>query len=96
MMTIGTKIIWRGTKDTLLPCIREGTITKVGKDTYYVDNQHKVEDQIYAAYCFPDTQETQQYLHKAIVREAENKQWEKEYMAGLYQLRNRLINEGKL
>lgn len=98
MMTVGTKIIWIGNnnKDITISEIKEGTITKVGRDTYYVDNYHKAEDQIYAAYCFPDLEETRQLLGSSIQNTLEQKQWGKNYMKSLYTLRNKLITEGKL
>lgn len=96
MMKIGTAIVWHGSTNNNIPCIRGGTITKVGRETYWIDNQHKAEDQIYAAYCFPDTPEVRTHLQSLIDHREEEKAWNNDYMGKTYELRNKFIREGKL
>lgn len=53
---MGEEIVWAGTDGTP-ESIRSGVVTRVGKDNgqplVWVDNQHKLEDCIYAAFCLP-------------------------------------------
>lgn len=96
-MKLGTKIIWLRTAASLSGKeIAEGTITRVGKDTYYVDNAHKWEDQIYAAYVLPDSDKARRTLQNFIDEEARHNLEDKANMACLYQLRNELIRKGEL
>jgi hypothetical protein len=98
MMTIGTKIVWLQTslEDTTKQIIAEGTITRIGWDTYYVDHHHKAEGQIYAAYCLPDTEKSRRTLQNFIDEAARHKQADNDNSAVLYQLRNEYIRTGQL
>jgi len=54
-MQVGDRIIWCGAM-TGPDQIREGTVTRVrnsGEPLVWVDSQHKPEDCIYQAYCWP-------------------------------------------
>ncbi len=93
---IGTKVIFRGNdNETLQPLIKSGTVTKVGRDTVWLDNAHKVEDQVFAAFLYPDTLECRAFLEEGITLTQKHKQEEAEYMAKTYQLNNELVRKGE-
>lgn len=98
MMAVGTKIVWQrhANDDVTKRVIVRGTITRVGRDTYYVDNCHKPEDQVYAAYCLPETDESVAVLQAFVDEEARHQAAERELMGRLYELRNKYVREGKL
>lgn len=98
MMPIGTKIIWLQTsvEDSSLRIVAEGTITKVGKETYWVDNKHKAEDQVYQAFCLPDREDTRAWCESQIEVTARHKRENDAIAIAFYKLRNKLINEGAL
>lgn len=98
MMAVGTKIVWtrHDNDDVTKMIIARGTITRVGRDTYYVDNHHKAEDQIYAAFCLPETEESLALLQDMVDEQARHKAFEQANMARMYQLRNKYVREGKL
>lgn len=98
MMAVGTKIVWsrHDNEDVTKMVIVRGTITKVGRDTYYVDNHHKAEDQIYAAFCLPETDESVALLQDMVDEQARHKAYEQTNLKRFFELRNKYVREGKL
>lgn len=91
-MQIGDKIIWTGSLDTDAG-IKEGIVTKIHKDTCWVDNYHKPEDCIYVAYTWPITAK-QQLIAILIERRMLKKAFDDSIQL-LYQLRNK-VSRGEL
>lgn len=92
---VGTKIVYRGNdNDTLKPILKRGTITKIGRDTVWLDNAHKPEDQVYAVFLYPDTPECVQFLETGILMTERHKAEEDEYMKATYEFNNDLIRKG--
>ena len=93
-MKLGTAIIWsnlrcEGSKE--IQIIDSGTITKIGgTGTYYTNGNHRAEDQIYAAYCYPDTPECRAHLQTLIDHEAAEYRWNIDYRTATFKLRNKL------
>lgn len=58
MFKIGQQVIFIGNNnnDVTKQELKGGKITRVGKDTVWLDNQHKAEDQMYAAFLWPDNE----------------------------------------
>ena len=95
MFKLGVKVIWSGNHNTtLVPLIKEGTITRVGKETVWLDHQHKAEDQVYASFLWPDTPECRAFLEESLAKRKEYKAWEDDYMKRTFELNNKLIREG--
>jgi hypothetical protein len=91
---IGTRVVFQGNHNsTLVPMIKEGLITKVGKDTVWLDNAHKSEDQVYAAFLYPDTPECRAFLQAQLDLRARIKQMEDEFMVYTYQFNNELVRK---
>ena len=86
---IGSKIIWvPGTLDTS-EGLREGTVTKTGKENLvWVDNQHKPEDCIWAVYCWPVG--FKEELVTILRHRQELKKAFDDSMSEIYQLRNKV------
>lgn len=92
---VGTKVIFQGNhNDTLVPMIKEGTITKVGRDTVWLDHAHKAEDQVYAAFLYPDNPDCRHFLQSGIDLQKKIKQMQDEWMAYTYQFNNDLVRKG--
>ena len=92
---IGTKIIFRGNNNqTLAPIIKEGIITKIHKDLAWIDNAHKMEDCLYTAFLYPDTEESRAFLMEGIELTLRHKKEEDAYMKKTYQFNNELIRKG--
>ena len=92
---IGTKIIFQGyDNQTRALMIKAGIITKTSKDLAWIDNAHKMEDCIYAAFLYPDTEESRAFLTEGIELTLRHKKEEDEYMKKTYQFNNELIRKG--
>lgn len=96
MFKLNTKIIWQANdNDSLMPTLKSGTVTKVGKDVVWVDNAHKPEDCIYAAFCYPDTEECRAHIMECVNRARIRKEEDRDYMTRTYQLNNKLVLAGE-
>ena len=96
MFKIGANVIFRGNDNqTLDPVIKRGTITKLGKDTVWLDNAHKPEDQVYTAYLFPDIPECVKLLQDGIDMDLRHKKEKDDYMTDLFKMNNHLIRTGQ-
>ena len=85
-MQLGDSIIW--TNDLSVPEVREGTVTKLGKDICWVDNQHKPEDCIYQAFTWPSRVKVE-----LLAIMSERQRLKSDYdnsMAMVYQLQNKI------
>ena len=92
---INTRVVFQGNNNsTLVPMIKEGLITKVGRDTVWLDGAHKPEDQVYAAFLYPDTPECREFLQAQIDLRAKIKKMEDEFMVYTYQFNNELVRKG--
>lgn len=92
---INTRVVFQGNNNsTLVPMIKEGLITKVGRDTVWLDGAHKPADQVYAALLYPDTPECREFLQAQIDLRKRIKQMEDEFMAYTYQFNNELVRKG--
>jgi hypothetical protein len=92
---VNTAVVFLGNHNsTLVPVIKSGTITKVGRDTVWLDNAHKPEDQVFAAFLYPDTPECRQFLQAQIDLRAKIRKMEDEFMAYTYQFNNELVRKG--
>lgn len=95
MFKVGQKIIFQQNHpDTLVPQVVAGTVTKVGKDTVWLDNAYKAEDQVYAAFIYPDTPECRQFIADGIALNLRHKQEQDERMKLTYQFNNELVRQG--
>lgn len=96
MFKIGQKVIWTNIHhdNPSLLVICEGTVTKVGKDTMWLDHKHKAEDQLYASFAYPDTPESRAHLQGLVDHKAAMYEWDKNYMVRTFQLNNKYIREG--
>ena len=90
---IGTEIIYRDT-DGINTIIKSGTITRIGKDTVWLNNKHKPEDQVYSAFLYPNTEECKAFLQRGIDMSTRHKLEEAEYMTETYKLNNDLVRKG--
>lgn len=87
MFKLGQQIIWNGNDNiTLKLVIKGGKVTKIGKDTVWIDNQHKTEDQIYAAFCYPDIEECRQLCQDVLDTSLRHKIEELELACKQFQL----------
>lgn len=95
MFKIGTKVIFRGNhNETLKPMIKSGTVTKIGKDTVWLDYAHKSEDQVYAAFLYPDNDVCREFLERGIAITLRHKAEDTAYMSETYALNNALVRDG--
>lgn len=87
---MGMKVIWLQT--SMANCneqiIAEGTITKMAKDTLWVDSKHKGEDCLYAAFAWPDTSETRTHLQADLDMAKRHKQERTEFLSKTFKLAN--------
>lgn len=81
---IGDKIILAFDLDT--PILKGGTITKLGKEFCWINNEHKAEDCIYLSYCWPASVK-EELLGILTQRQMLKKQFD-DSMSLIYQLRN--------
>lgn len=92
---IGTRVIFRGSNGDLTnPGIKSGTITKIGRDTVWLDHAHKSEDQVYATFLYPDTTESHALLQEGIDLTNRQKKEQDEYMKKVYEFNNSLVRAG--
>lgn len=92
---INTRVVFQGSHNsTLVPMIKEGVITRVGTRSVWLDHNHKPEDQVYAAFLYPDTPECREFLQAGIDLRTKIKKMEDEFMAYTYQFNNELIRKG--
>ena len=95
MFALNTSIIWLGNNnETFQSEIKTGVVTKIGRDTIWVNHQHKAEDQIYAAFCYPDIVMCREYLNRIIEIKARHKKEEDELMKETFKLNNELVKLG--
>jgi len=88
---VGQRITWTGSLDTPAG-LRDGTVTKVKGDLLWVDNQHRPEDCIYAAFCWPF--EVRDELVEVLQKRADLKKAYDNSMALVYQLANDVKRRG--
>jgi hypothetical protein len=92
---LNDKIVYRGNdNDTLHPILKRGTVTKLGKDTVWLDNHHKPEDQVYSAFLYPDSPESVAFLEEGIALTLRHKAEDAEYMTKTYKFNNELVRKG--
>lgn len=95
MFALNTPVIFIGNNnETLTPEIKSGVITRVGKDTVWLDNKHKPEDQVYAAFLYPDTPECRKFLQDSVDLILRHKKEQADFMARTYQFNNELVRKG--
>lgn len=95
MFKVGTAIIFRGNaNDTLIPMIKSGIVTKVGRDIVWLDNAHETEDQVFAASLYPDTEECRNFLQDGIAMTLRHKAEQDAHRTITYQFNNDLIRKG--
>lgn len=95
MFKLHTAVIYRGNNNhTLIPEIKSGVITKVGRDTVWLDNAHKSEDQVYAAFLYPDTPECRAFLQAGIDLSLKHQAEQTTRMTEEYQFNNALVRAG--
>lgn len=95
MFKLGQKVIWNGNDNhTLSRVIKSGVVTKVGKDTVWVDSQHKPEDQIYAAFCYPDIPECRQLCQDVIDTATRHDAENKKLLTRQLKLSNEMVRQG--
>jgi hypothetical protein len=95
MFKVGQNIIYSNSTDDGIRSIKTGKVTKVGKDTVWLDGKTKAEDQVYAAFLWPDIEETRTFLQEWCDKTNEYKTWEDDWQKRMYQLNNKLILESK-
>jgi len=95
MFKIGQKIIFLDTNHvTRKSQIKEATVTKVGKEAIWLDNEHRGVDQVLPAFCFPDVPDCRELLTEHLSMTARHKKEESEAMRKLYQLNNEMVKLG--
>lgn len=70
--------------------IFSGTVTKLGSGTVYVDNHHKVENQLYVDFIWPNVPFALRLQHKILDLEIRRENEDKELMNEMFMLRNEL------
>lgn len=90
MNRLGDEIVWTG--NLADPnSLRQGAITKIQGDLRWVDYQHKPEDCIYLAYCWPAKYKAE--LADILRKRRELKEAFDDSMSLIYQLRNKIARE---
>jgi hypothetical protein len=100
MMKLNTKVIWLASSliDNMQQTIHEGVITKIGftsgsTATIYVNHAHKAEDQLYAAFIWPDLPETRILLEDILALAAKHKAESGAMLSRQYELLNELTRK---
>lgn len=97
---VGTRVVMLtpdpGSSHRGIGTISEHVITKVSPrgDEVWVDNRHKLEDCIYSAYLWADTQDARLHLQRGIEMSRRHKAEEDQYMKDTYEQLNTQFREG--
>lgn len=91
---IGAKVIWIEQRDNGDSYIVEGTVTKLGKDTVYVDNKHKSEDQRYAAFMWPALAGPKKLLEDTVEMKLRHKKESEEMYIRSIEMNNMCVRNG--
>jgi hypothetical protein len=75
--------------DGRVQIIAYGTVTKIKGDNVWVDNKHKGEDAMYAAFAWPETEETKAHLEFEIALAARHKKERDEQFVKTIKLANK-------
>lgn len=98
-LKIGQQVIWTNTSPTNSShlVLSSGTVTKVGGrngDTIWIDNQHKAEDALYAAFAFPDVPVCRKLLEDTIEMRARHDKESKDMLTRQIQTANEMVRQG--
>ncbi len=92
---LGQKVIWLGNDNqTLVSVIKSGTVTKTGKDTVWVDNQHKSEDCLLSAFLWPDLPLARELCERVLQTKARHEAEETALLKEQFELTNFFSKEG--
>lgn len=94
MLKIGAKVIWMNSAEAGKKVISEGTVTKTGRDTIWVDHQHKPEDCLYAAFAFPDNEVCRKLLEDTIEMGYRHDKESKDMLTRQIQTANEMVRQG--
>jgi hypothetical protein len=96
MFKIDQQVIFLGNNnnDVSKQEIKGGKITRVGRDTVWLDHQHRPEDQVFAVYLWPDNERCRLHLQATLDMQARHKQEQAEHMTMTYMLNNEMIKAG--
>lgn len=94
MFKIGQQVIFIDSSDVAKPELKGGTVTRVGKDTVWLDNQHKAEDQMYAAFLWPDNEVCRGHLQATLDMKRRHKEEDDLMFKRTLILNNEMIKEG--
>ena len=94
MFKIGQQVIWMNTTEAGKTVISEGTVTKTGRDTIWVNGQHKPEDCLYAAFAFPDNEVCRKLLEDTIEMGERHDKESKDMLTRQIQTANEMVRQG--
>ena len=101
MMKLNTKVIWLAASpaDNMQQVIHSGVITRIGSTsgstaTVYVNHAHKAEDQLYAAFIWPDIPECRTLLEDILALAAKHKAESGAMLSRQYEMLNELTRKG--
>lgn len=91
------KVIWIANDPDLHPMrkrIMEGTVSRLGRDTVYVNGHHKAEDQLYAAFVWPDLPGPRKLCEDILDMEARHKAEGEDMLKRTLEMNNLCVREG--
>jgi hypothetical protein len=96
MFKVGQKVIFTGhdNDDISKTVIKSGTVSKVGRDTVWLEGRYKAEDQVYSAFLYPDIPECRQLLEGIVSMGERHKKEGDEMTSAVYKMNNDLIRRG--